>query len=67
MSTRLAWTIPALVLAALTTSCSSSSNNTTAPVPVPGPNFSVAFPGKGTLAVPGTSNKIVFNDVGSWG
>jgi len=67
MSTRLAWTIPALVLAALTTSCSSSSNNTTAPAPVPGPNFSVAFPGAGTLAVPGTSNKIVFNDVGSWG
>jgi plastocyanin len=67
MSPRSAWVVPALVLTALTTSCSSSSNNSVAPTPVPGPNFNLAFPTAGTLAAPGTSNKLVFNDVGSWG
>ena len=67
MSSRLARAIPALVLvAAIGAGCSSGSSNTTAPTPVPGPNFSYAFPTAGTVAVPGTSNKLIFNDVGVW-
>jgi len=68
MQSRIAQAIPALVLiAAIGAGCSSSSNNSVAPTPVPGPNFSFAFPAAGTVAAPGTSNKLIFNDVGSWG
>ena len=69
MSSRLARAIPALVIiAAIVTGCSSTSNNTVAPQPVPGPNFSFAFPGVGSVPPgnPGTSNKLVFTEVGSW-
>ena len=69
MLSRIARAIPALVLiAAIVAGCSSSSNNSVAPTPVAGPNFSFAFPGVGTVppGAPGTSNKLIFNDVGSW-
>src|ERR1700746_2378419 len=69
MSSRLARAIPALVLvAAIGAGCSSSTNNSVAPKPVPGPNFSFGFPTAGNPppGAPGTSNKLIFNDVGSW-
>jgi plastocyanin len=68
MSSRFARAIPALMfVAAIGAGCSSSSNNSVAPTPVPGPNFSFAFPTAGTVIVPGTSNKQIFTDVGTWG
>jgi plastocyanin len=68
MSSRFARAIPALMfVAAIGTGCSSSSSNSMAPTPVPGPNFSYAFPTAGTVLVPGTSNRLIFNDVGTWG
>jgi plastocyanin len=59
----------AVVLAfALVTSCS-NNNSSTAPPPNPGtgPTFSFAFPAPAAGGAIGTSNKRVFNEVGSWG
>jgi plastocyanin len=69
MSSRFARAIPALVLvAAIGAGCSSSSNNSVVPQPVAGPNFSYGFPAAGNPppAAPGTSNKRIFTEVGSW-
>jgi len=72
MQSRLARALFALafvLITAVVASCSSSSNNSTSPTPpVTGPTFSFAFPGAGSVATPGTSNKRVFDasEVGSW-
>ena len=69
MSSRIARAIPALVLvAAIGAGCSSATTPTMTPTPVPGPNFSFGFPAAGSPppAAPGTSNQLIFTDVGSW-
>ena len=55
-----------VLITAAVASCSSSSNSTSPTPPVTGPTFSFAFPAAGTVGVPGTSNKRVFNEVGTW-
>jgi plastocyanin len=63
MQFRFARVLPAVTFvlaAALLAGCSKSDSGTSPTPPVTGPTFSFAFPATGT------SNRLVFNDVGSW-
>lgn len=67
MQSRLARGSLALALfAAVLASCSNNSDSTAPTPPITGPTFNLAFPAAGTAANPGTSNKLVFRDVGAW-
>src|SRR5262245_16451510 len=67
MQSRLARGSLALALfAAFLASCSNSSDSTSPAPPVTGPTFNLAFPVPGPAANPGTSNKLIFRDVGAW-
>ena len=57
----------AAVVAAALSGCSNNDSSSPTP-PVTGPTFSFAFPTAGAEppGAPGTSNKLVFNDVGTW-
>jgi plastocyanin len=59
-SIRALFALAFVLVTVVVASCSSNSSSSTAPTPTPGPTFSLAFPATGT------SNKIVFTDVGSW-